>query len=510
MSAMLPPEEQLLYDAVCSGQLDAEARGRLQALLRESEPARRRYLDYVALHSDLFGAVRVARVRQELIALMESESVVPRETPARLNVIGRNAARHWRWPVTAAALAASILILVQVTGVMRIADDSERKPLVAESDPADADRWPGLVAQINRIESVVWTPGAQQLAPTEMLSVGSEVSIDGGLVEIEFRQGAVVVLEGPARLIAESANSANLLRGKLAAVAPPWATGFRVDTPGPDIVDHGTEFAVSVAGGSDTPKVNVVVTEGEVEVLPDSKQVKGRRLRAGQGVRSSGAQLEDGDDVAARELTKMLPKRPEFKNAVLVANRWAEWSPGSEGQPCREGRWRYYTNVGGPFGDPTCYVELVWDQPSHAYRHPQHGSQLNEFYYVRAHREGGHPGKGNTQSRDKLDHYSITAYTVPEEGVYRLEAGWLERRWARRWDQDHVMDIAVHVNDREVSMRDYCDRSSFVSFRKPLGMLQAGDTIYVGVGPNGVDHDDKFRWGYYIVRESEPVSRADD
>jgi hypothetical protein len=287
----------------------------------------------------------------------------------------------------------------------------------------------------------------------------------------------------------------------MAAVVAPWAVGFRVNTPGLDVIDHGTEFAVSVGTTGDASQVNVVVTEGEVEVLHAADEAEGKRLRAGESVRSDGQATDEKEDAAARQLTAQLPKRPEIMNAVVVADRWHDWVPGVEGQPRREGAWRHYTNGSGPFGEPKLYEELLWDTATNSYRSPRWQSGAEGDRYVRVHRDGGHPGKGSDQSSDRLDHYSITAYTVPEDGRYRVEAGWLERPEPKRWDLDHVLDIAVHVNDGPLLVRKECNRSCYATFSGSLGELRAGDVIYAGVGPSGVDHSDRFRWGFFIVRE---------
>lgn len=509
-------DEHRLFDAACTGRLDEPAHAELQQLLRESPEARQRYLDYTALHADLFGAVRTARVRERVEQMLDEE-----RTPAAVAALSARRSPSRRRPVitlaAALATAAALLLILRAepeqVGDVIAANDNAVEVLDGVRADEEIETWPGLIARINRVEKVRWEAEARQFREDELVAAGQSVAIDAGLVEIEFRQGAVVVLEGPAHLIASDANSASLLSGKLAAVAPPWATGFRVDTPGVDVVDHGTEFAVSVSGDDKNAQVNVVVTEGEVEVLKDEQLAGGRRLKAGEGVQSADGEVAEGDDAEARQLTRHLPDRPELKNAVVVADRWADWSPGEDGEPNREGGWRYYTNTGGAFGNPASYEELVWHAETWAFRPADLVTDpwMNQF--VRVHREGGHPGKGHDQIEDEIDRYSITGFVVPEGGVYRIEAGWLERRWARRWDRDEVMDIAIHVNNEPIVMREMCNRDCFVSFRQELGKLAAGDMVYVGVGPNGADFNDKFRWGFVVVRETEPPgeeSQADE
>ncbi|QDT69334.1 FecR protein [Planctomycetes bacterium MalM25] len=501
MSGSLDQQEHALFEAACTDRLDASSYTQLQELLRSSPESRRHYLDYASLHSDLFGTLAAARVRARLEEMIEDPPI-----PAAVN--GTQPAVATRWLLGVFAVAATLLMALTLTGTPTGPDQNpDELPVAIDLQETS---WPGLVATITRVDGADWQADARRYEPADLVAAGEAIAIASGLVEIEFRQGAVVVLEGPAHLIAEEANGATLLKGKLAAVAPPWATGFRIDTPGVDVIDHGTEFAVSVSDEGGDPKVNVVVTEGEVEVLKEGQADGGRRLKAGEGVRSSGATVEAGDDAAARQLTEQLPDREELNNAVVIADRWHDWEPGIEGHPSREGPWRYYTNAVSPFGDPSGYAELVWDAPSESYRPVDREKKPAFRRYVRVHREGGHPGLGSTQSGRKLDHYSISAFTVPEDGVYRIEAGWLERKWPHRWDEDQVLDVAVNVNDGPRLLHKICDRSSYLTFRGPLGELKAGDTIYAGVGPNGVDYGDRFRWGFYVVREKDPPAAAAD
>lgn len=499
--------EQGLFDLACAGQLDEKSRCELQKLLRSSATARRRYLAYAGMQADLFGVVRIKRVREQIVEKIDrAESTIPAPListpPSLIRVTSR-----LRLATVALAIAAGLMFVAFGPHAV--------EPERATNEPnglagwSDGDRWPGLIATIRRVEAVRWSHGAQRFGLSDLLRPGDAIRFEDGLVEIEFRQGAVVVLEGPAHLVPDNANGATLLAGKLAAVAPPWATGFRVDTPGLDVIDHGTEFAVSVEPGAGGPSVNVVVTEGEVELVTADKDNSGRRLFAGDGVRSKGQRVEDGDDAAARLLTDQLPNHPELKNAVVVGDRWLDWLPGIEGTPRRDGAWRHYTNSGGRFGNPSCYEELVWESLNESYRPAGYEERPHLNQYVRVHRDGGHPGKGRRQGFGEFDRYSISGFVVPEDGVYRIEAGWLERKETKEWKLDQLLDVAVHVNDEPIVVQEFCNRNCYVKFNGSLGERKAGDIIYVGVGPSGVDHNDRFRWGFYVVREvGKPPSKA--
>lgn len=487
----LDPSCQRLFSLACDGRLSASDFAEFQQRLRQSPELCASYLSYAGMHADLFGAVRLARVRKSIVKEIERPQ-------AKVSLLrGRTMAA---WSIVGAAIAACLLV------GLYLQEQGDRSPA---SGATAADRWPGVIATIKKVDSVVWADGAQALNVDETLQSGSVVKFDDGLIEVEFRQGAIVVLEGPAHFVPIDANQATLYAGKLAAVAPSWATGFRVATPKFEVIDHGTEFAITVGGDESDPLVNVVVTEGEVEVLSPNQKHDGRRLFAGEGVRSTGDDVNRNESETARLLTEKLPDRPELKNTVVVGDRWHDWRKGEAGKPCREGAWRYYTNDKAPFGESKLYSELLWDASTKSYRPVDHRQREEKNQYVRVHRDGGHPGKGHEQAKDNLDHYSIAGFEVPEDGVYRIESGWLERHDTKRWDIDRVVDIAAHVNEGPLLFQSFCDRSGYVPFRGSLGRLKAGDMIYVGVGPNGVDHGDRFRWGFYVVRETQS-KKSDD
>ena len=118
----------------------------------------------------------------------------------------------------------------------------------------------------------------------ELIGVGV-LELDAGIVRLDFRNGATVTLQGPARFEIISGNSTRLDNGILTASIPESAVGFEVTTPAIDVVDLGTAFGVSVGADGET---DVCVFEGEVEVsLPGSEGARSPQLvREGNAVRS--------------------------------------------------------------------------------------------------------------------------------------------------------------------------------------------------------------------------------
>ncbi len=306
-------EAELLayFDRICSCDIDAEALAELQMVLRTQPDAPAMFLQYMSMHADMYGAVRLSRVRK----IFESEVQLRVDATPTL----RTHAKRWGTRlVPILAIAAAVLLLLWPTG------PPQAEPIL---------NWPDAVATLNRVEGVVWSETGSQYDVTSILTSGNSLQFLSGLVELELRQGAVVVLEGPAHLVVDDVNRATLLDGKLAAVVPPWAKGFRVDTPGIDVVDHGTRFSMSVSSAAaGEPEVKVLVAEGEVELLEADQPHQNRRLFAGEGVRvNHGVLTQHNHDEAATHLVEKLPGNDGKRDAVIVGDRWRELAAGRSG-----------------------------------------------------------------------------------------------------------------------------------------------------------------------------------
>jgi hypothetical protein len=116
-----------------------------------------------------------------------------------------------------------------------------------------------VVAQLRTDAGARWQRPLQQGA---QLHAGPLV-LNAGLAELEFRNGAVLVVEGPAKIELASADRVILRSGKVAAEVPPRAKGFTVETSAGNVTDLGTRFGVHVAGNGVT---EAHVFEGRVNV----------------------------------------------------------------------------------------------------------------------------------------------------------------------------------------------------------------------------------------------------
>lgn len=135
------------------------------------------------------------------------------------------------------------------------------------------------VAVLTRGVNLEWESNA--VTPGTPLAPGW-LKLKSGIAQIEFYQGARVLIEGPAELQLVSSGEATCTRGKLSAQVPPQAKGFRINTPKGTIVDLGTEFGLDVSAANE----EVHVFKGEVELHQPTATMKS--LKEGQAMAIAG------------------------------------------------------------------------------------------------------------------------------------------------------------------------------------------------------------------------------
>ncbi len=146
-------------------------------------------------------------------------------------------------------------------------------------------------------EGCLWQVGGDtvELRRGLELHAADSLKLLAGTAHLQFADGAVVLLEGPAQFTIEEAGRGKLDRGKLVAHVPPQAIGFTVATPNSAVVDLGTEFGVEVAENGAT---EVHVLRGMVEFASrDGLSESGSlptptRLSAGEAARVDVASAE--------------------------------------------------------------------------------------------------------------------------------------------------------------------------------------------------------------------------
>ncbi len=149
-----------------------------------------------------------------------------------------------------------------------------------------------------------------------------------------------------------------------------------------------------------------------------------------------------------------------------------------------------------PIGTSASYAPLGWDGSRWTVDGDSNSGNGSPGRYLNLNSTGGHPGRGATQGEvppltvaNSHDRYPIAAYTM-QAG----QTGFV-----------HITDSLLsvdHAGSNGVEARVYVDDTLIGSvlvpgggtraFNLPLGLVNAGQTVYVGLGPNQVDGQDSF------------------
>jgi ferric-dicitrate binding protein FerR (iron transport regulator) len=244
-SGQRPPADDELWalaEAFVDGTAAADERDRLEARLRSEPAARQFYVAYLDLHAQLQWRTR-------------GQSAPPAAAPPARRRSGPVIPRPYL--AAAGCLAAALLaaVLLHRPGPT---DDGEAAPDL----PAPPG---GSVAVLIDNKSAVWDEG--MALPTEAGSAlpPGRLKLRAGVVEVAFRGGGDVLLEGPADFDVSASDHGFLHRGKLTAMVAAGAPAFRVGMPGVVVTDVG---GVCGLVRDDTGRTEVHVFEGEVGADP--------------------------------------------------------------------------------------------------------------------------------------------------------------------------------------------------------------------------------------------------
>ncbi|MBI1371703.1 MAG: hypothetical protein GC159_02940 [Phycisphaera sp.] len=254
----MPADLRELLDALCEESITDEQASRLERMLAEDEAARRFYVEYMGMYASLERYV-VGDASAEhdeppmAIAVHRRADRVEEEqagTSASLNTVGGPVlARLWRSPV---ARVAAILLLATAAVVTFVTVRDHMAAEVSTYDLAKAAPQlpPAPTALLIDASGAEWAdlPGTDE----QMLTAGAELArgpmhLQSGSAQMILASGAVVTMLGDTEMELTGPNRVYLHRGRLVAHVSERAHGFTVDGPGLLVVDHGTEFGVSVS-----------------------------------------------------------------------------------------------------------------------------------------------------------------------------------------------------------------------------------------------------------------------
>lgn len=300
---------QRLISAHFDGELGAEERAELEAMLLSSAKARQSFLD----HAEFHGLLREQALQEGGVEWLGSTI---RKKPR----ITRFPDLRWIAAGLAACLAFALWLYPK----------GGKPETLADQDHTETN---DEVALLGLAIDVEW--GGRSFAPGAALPKGI-VDIRKGTLRLDFYSGARVVLEGPAKLELISPELARLDEGKLTAKVPPPAQGFTVLNGNLRVVDRGTQFGMN-ATGRDNCAVHVF--DGEVELQGDVPDATARKLFEGDAVniREGKSTAIAADRNSFADPVRMLKDAARENEA-----KWNQWRKKSENLRRAEGLLAYF------------------------------------------------------------------------------------------------------------------------------------------------------------------------
>jgi hypothetical protein len=279
MNPAFPEHAELLrlLDALCEESISLEQMRRLEEVLLSNPQAEAFYVQYMNQFADLRRHFTARAGLTPLVGGLLSQTRNDNSANSASSASRFSSARgllHSR-SIWLSVVAASILIASSVLGLkLLLMGESE------QDEPVDYS-----VAVLLQAPGARWHSSDSPPHAGEPLTPGW-LHLESGLAQIEFYNGATVILEGPAEFQLVSRTEAFCASGKLRALVPPQARGFTIRSPNLDLVDRGTEFGFQV--GHPESRTEVHVFQGKVELYdPGAKidQAPHRDLTTGEGVR---------------------------------------------------------------------------------------------------------------------------------------------------------------------------------------------------------------------------------
>jgi hypothetical protein len=111
---------------------------------------------------------------------------------------------------------------------------------------------------------------------------------------------------------------------------------------------------------------------------------------------------------------------------------------------------------------------------------------------------GGHPGRGTTQGAT-YDRFAIASYTAKLDGYYAITSSFVTGN--STLGNGGQLIIYTETNNGATFAQKYSSlyaAGTTLNFNQNVGFLEAGDTIYVGVGPNTTDGNDSFSLDFSV------------
>ena len=256
---------------------EEELRG-LAELLSENAEARKFYLDAIQLHLDLSSDLEGRQLAKKIFSefpeskssIEEAAGELPQDAVKHdseasnpqffLNL--RRATSRLSLPYAAVIVFSCLCVgcgvgLVAASSFYAIPDFSR----VLWSRKVESD----VVARIALTHECQWQPSeTPQTPPTRSLREGQQIRLESGFLQLVYRDGASVLLEGPAVFEVRSPSSGKLYEGKLSVTLPRASSGFKMETPHGVLLSRVGRIGAKVSKSGDE-QIQISAGSGEFE-----------------------------------------------------------------------------------------------------------------------------------------------------------------------------------------------------------------------------------------------------
>ncbi|HEX6961517.1 MAG TPA: FecR domain-containing protein [Lacipirellula sp.] len=293
-----PLESYSAYlDGHCLG--DAEILA-LRTWIAEDEQNAIEFVEFAALHAAVTERLRLGRLLDDLTSHRSGCAIAPSLVAEAIREIETNSPRvitalpvaepvaetqPW-WQLLAPFVAVAAMLLIGFWGLWHA---SEEVALPRPADPQPiaavpvnpAPEPPKVAAALATSFDAKWAGDAKITVGEEFVE-GARLNLLSGVVKLEMRGGASMVVEGPSEFTLTSADRVRLRAGKAAVRIADGGEAFIVDAPSMQVIDLGTEFGVEASA---TGEGQVMVFDGSVALAePASVGTGGAAPIAAAGV----------------------------------------------------------------------------------------------------------------------------------------------------------------------------------------------------------------------------------
>lgn len=295
-------------DGHCLSDAEVEA---LRSWIADDEANAIRFVEFAVLHAAITERLRLDRLLDDLASHRSAGGISPSLLASAIREIESNSPRvlelprpdedladapaTFPWPAVATFVGVAATLLIALWGFWEYSASIPPLPQVAIAPPAApaepaAPLKPEPVAELAMSFDAKWL--GEAVNRQQEVFAGHSMSLLSGAAEFAMRGGAIVVVEGPAKLQLNGPDGLMLSQGKVAVRVAEGGAAFVIDTPTMQVVDLGTEFGVET-----TPSgaANVMVFDGVVALAESNKQKIADAVAAAT---ANGPRLEAGFEVS--------------------------------------------------------------------------------------------------------------------------------------------------------------------------------------------------------------------